>query len=215
MDRHGISLSIGIHPAQKHEARRLQLNRDQCSSTASQSPRRRQAVQQRSAGRGPSGPRHGDGRTSRRNWTHLKTQDGRRPRKYKRPWVAGCVFVWVQCNQRILIRWECDTECSSGCVPLAALCLLLRPPYYGDGTKSFLSAFRRQFTTHHARPSTCRLLSLLDRFRSESTRIGNELLAPHGKEGAIGPFRRRLRTPPLHNPNLRTRQPCTLSAFRS
>ncbi len=37
---------------------------------------------------------------------HLKTQDGRRLRRYKRRWLVERYFAWLQWKRRLLVRWE-------------------------------------------------------------------------------------------------------------
>jgi len=36
----------------------------------------------------------------------LKTQDGRRLRRYQRRWLVERYFAWLQWQRRLLVRWE-------------------------------------------------------------------------------------------------------------
>jgi transposase len=50
----------------------------------------------------------------------LKTQDGRRLRRYERRWLVERYFAWLQWKRRILIRWEYYSENFLGFVQLPA-----------------------------------------------------------------------------------------------
>ncbi len=56
-------------------------------------------------------------------------QDARRapPLEAKRRWLVERFFAWIQRNRHVLIRWELHAKNFLGFVQLAALCPLLKP----------------------------------------------------------------------------------------
>jgi hypothetical protein len=63
----------------------------------------------------------------RSNRMKKKTQDGRRLRRYERPWIVERFFAArMQWQRRLLVRWEYYPPHFLGFVQLAALCILLR-----------------------------------------------------------------------------------------
>jgi transposase len=58
--------------------------------------------------------------------TRLKTQDGRRLRRYQRRWLVERFFAWLQWKRRLLIRWEYYPSNFLGFVQLACITMLLR-----------------------------------------------------------------------------------------
>jgi transposase len=56
----------------------------------------------------------------------MRTQDGRRLRRYQRRWLVERFFAWIQWQRRILVRWEFYPENFLGFVQLACLVILLR-----------------------------------------------------------------------------------------
>lgn len=55
----------------------------------------------------------------------LKTQDGRRLRRYERRWIVERFFAWLQWKRRLLVRWEYDASNFLGFVQLASITMLL------------------------------------------------------------------------------------------
>ena len=56
----------------------------------------------------------------------LKTQDGRKLRRYARRWIVERFFAWMQWKRRLLVRWEYYPANFLGFVQLAALSILLK-----------------------------------------------------------------------------------------
>jgi hypothetical protein len=55
-----------------------------------------------------------------------KIQDGRRLRRYERPWIVERFFALIQLQQRLLLRWEYYPANFLGFVQHAALCILIK-----------------------------------------------------------------------------------------
>jgi transposase len=58
--------------------------------------------------------------------TRLKTQDGRRLRRYQRRWLVERFFAWLQWKRGLLIRWEYYPQNFLGFAQLACITMLLR-----------------------------------------------------------------------------------------
>jgi len=56
----------------------------------------------------------------------MKTQDGRRLRRYARRWIVERFFAWIQWKRRLLVRWEYYAENFLGFVQLASVLMLLK-----------------------------------------------------------------------------------------
>lgn len=56
----------------------------------------------------------------------MKTQDGRRLRRYARRWIVERFFAWLQGKRRLLVRWEYYAANFLGFVRLACISILLR-----------------------------------------------------------------------------------------
>ena len=56
----------------------------------------------------------------------LKTQDGRRLRRYQRRWLVERYFAWLQWKRRLLVRWEYYASNFLGFVELASITMLLK-----------------------------------------------------------------------------------------
>jgi len=54
----------------------------------------------------------------------LKTQHGRRLRRYQRRWLVERFFAWLQWKRRLLIRWEYYAANFLGFVQLASITML-------------------------------------------------------------------------------------------
>ena len=56
----------------------------------------------------------------------MKTQDGRRLRRYARRWIVERFFAWLQWKRRLLVRSEYYAENFLGFVQLASVLMLLK-----------------------------------------------------------------------------------------
>jgi len=56
----------------------------------------------------------------------LKTQDGRRLRRYGRRWLVERYFAWLQWKRRLVVRWEYYASNFLGFVELASITMLLK-----------------------------------------------------------------------------------------
>jgi transposase len=61
-----------------------------------------------------------------RSTRKLKTQDGRRLRRYERRWLVERFFAGLPWKRRVLIRWEYDASNFLGFVQLACITMLLK-----------------------------------------------------------------------------------------
>jgi transposase len=61
-----------------------------------------------------------------RSTRKLKTQDGRRLRRYTRRWIVERFFAWLQWKRRLLVRWEYYASNFLGFVQLGCISMLLR-----------------------------------------------------------------------------------------
>lgn len=62
----------------------------------------------------------------RRSTRKLKTQAGRRLRRYQRRWLVERCFAWLQWKRRILVRWEYYATNFLSFVQLASITMLLK-----------------------------------------------------------------------------------------
>ena len=62
----------------------------------------------------------------RSNRRKLKTQDGRRLRRYERRWLVERFFAWLQWQRRLLVRWQFYARNFLGFVQLASISILLK-----------------------------------------------------------------------------------------
>lgn len=62
----------------------------------------------------------------RTNRKKMKTQDGRKLRRYRRRWIVERLFAWLQNYRRILVRFDRFVENYIGFVHLGCLVILLR-----------------------------------------------------------------------------------------
>ena len=60
------------------------------------------------------------------NRKKVKTQDGRKLRRYKRRWKIERLFAWLQNFRRIVVRYEYHADNYLGFVHLAYIVILLR-----------------------------------------------------------------------------------------
>jgi len=126
VDRHGMPLSVSTHAAKHHEVTLVQLSFDfymieakpqhligdkAYDSDALDKELKKDGV----AMIAPN-------RSSRR----MKTQDGRRLRRYARHWIVERFFAWLQWKRRLLVRWEYYAENFLGFVQLASVMMLLK-----------------------------------------------------------------------------------------
>jgi transposase len=126
VDRHGLPLSVSTHAANHHEVRLVQLCFDfymieakpenligdrAYDSDALDQDLRQDGVEMIAP---------------HRSNRKMRTQDGRRLRRYQRRWLVERFFAWIQWQRRILVRWEFYPENFLGFVQLACLVILLR-----------------------------------------------------------------------------------------
>lgn len=62
----------------------------------------------------------------RTNRKKMKTQDGRKLRRYRRRWIVERLFAWLQNYRRILVRFDRFVKNYIGFVHLGCLVILLR-----------------------------------------------------------------------------------------
>ena len=126
VDRHGLPLSVSTHAANHHEVTLVQLSFDfymieakpenligdkAYDSDALDQELKKEGVQLIAP--------HKSNRK-------LKTQDGRRLRRYARRWIVERFFAWLQWKRRLLVRWEYYASNFLGFVQLACILMLLR-----------------------------------------------------------------------------------------
>ena len=126
VDRHGLPLSVSTHAANHHEVTLVQLSFDfymieakpenligdkAYDSDELDTSLKKQGVEMIAP---------------HRSNRKLKTQDGRRLRRYERRWLVERFFAWLQWKRRVLIRWEYYAENSLGFVQLASITMLLK-----------------------------------------------------------------------------------------
>ena len=126
VDRHGLPLSVSTHAANHHEVTLVQLSFDFYMIEAKpQNLIGDKAYdsdvldeQLRKDGVEMIAPH----RSNRR----LKTQDGRRLRRYARRWIVERYFAWLHWKRRLLVRWEYYPTNFLGFVQLASILMLLK-----------------------------------------------------------------------------------------
>jgi transposase len=126
VDRHGLPLSVSTHAANHHEVTLVQLSFDfymieakpqnligdkAYDSDALDEELRKDGVEMIAP---------------HRSTRKLKTQDGRRLRRYTRRWIVERFFAWLQWKRRLLVRWEYYASNFLGFVQLACISMLLR-----------------------------------------------------------------------------------------
>ena len=126
VDRHGLPLSVSTHAANHHEVTLVQLSFDfymieakpenligdkAYDSDELDTSLKKQGVEMIAP---------------HRSNRKLKTQDGRRLRRYERRWLVERFFAWLQWKRRVLIRWEYYAENFLGFVQLASITMLLK-----------------------------------------------------------------------------------------
>src|SRR5512134_2987407 len=126
VDRHGLPLAVSTHAANHHEVTLVQLSFDfymieakpenligdkAYDSDALDQELKKDGVEMIAPHR-----------CTRR----LKTQDGRRLRRYTRRWIVERFFAWLQWKRRLLVRWEYYASNFLGFVQLGCISILLR-----------------------------------------------------------------------------------------
>jgi transposase len=127
VDRHGLPLAVSTHAANHHEVTLVQLSFDfymieakpdnligdrAYDSDKLDEELRRDGIEMISP--------------HRSNRRKLKTQDGRRLRRYERRWLVERFFAWLQWQRRLLVRWEFYAQNFLGFVQLASISILLK-----------------------------------------------------------------------------------------
>jgi len=125
-DRHGLPLSVSTHAANHHEVTLVQLSFDfymieatpenligdkAYDSDALDRELKKEGVELIAP--------HKSNRK-------LKTQDGRRLRRYTRRWIVERFLAWLQWKRRLLVRWEYYASNFLGFAQLACIVILLR-----------------------------------------------------------------------------------------
>ena len=106
VDRHGLPLSVSTHAANHHEVTLVQLSFDfymieaKPQNLVGDKAYDSDALDEklRKVGVEMIAPH--------RNNRKLKTQDGRRLRRYARRWIVERYFAWLHWKRRLLVRWE-------------------------------------------------------------------------------------------------------------
>jgi transposase len=126
VDRHGLPLSVSTHAANHHEVTLVQLSFDfymieakpenligdkAYDSDALDEELKKDGVEMIAP---------------HRSTRKLKTQDGRRLRRYSRRWIVERFFAWLQWKRRLLVRWEYYASNFLGFVQLGCIVMLLR-----------------------------------------------------------------------------------------
>jgi transposase len=126
VDRHGLPLSVSTHAANHHEVTLVQLSFDfymieakpehligdkAYDSDALDEELKKDGVEMIAP---------------HRSTRKLKTQDGRRLRRYTRRWIVERFFAWLQWKRRLLVRWEYYASNFLGFVQLGCISMLLR-----------------------------------------------------------------------------------------
>lgn len=126
VDRAGLPLSVSTHAANHHEVTLVQLSFDfymleakaehligdkAYDSDTLDKDLREQGVELIAP---------------HRSNRKLKTQDGRKLRRYARRWIVERFFAWMQWKRRLLVRWEYYPTNFLGFVRLASLTILLK-----------------------------------------------------------------------------------------
>jgi transposase len=126
VDRHGLPLSVSTHAANHHEVTLVQLSFDfymieaKPQNLIGDKAYDSDALDQELKKEGVEliAPH----RSNRK----LKTQDGRRLRRYTRRWIVERFFAWLQWKRRLLVRWEYYASNFLGFVQLACILMLLK-----------------------------------------------------------------------------------------
>ena len=126
VDRHGLPLSVSTHAANHHEVTLVQLSfefymieakpENLIGDKAYDSDTLDESLKEQ--GTEMIAP-HRSNRT-------LKTQDGRRLRRYARRWLVERYFAWLQWKRRLIVRWQYYASNFLGFVELASITMLLK-----------------------------------------------------------------------------------------
>ena len=126
VDRHGLPLSVSTHAANHHEVTLVQLSFEFYMIEAKpQSLIGDKAYDSDALDRELK--KEGVELTARHKSNRkLKTQDGRRLRRYTRRWIVERFFAWLQWKRRLLVRWEYYASNFLGFVQLVSITMLLK-----------------------------------------------------------------------------------------
>jgi transposase len=126
VDRAGLPLSVSTHAANHHEVTLVQLSFDfymletkpehLIGDKAYDSDTLDKDLRQKGV----------EMVAPHRSNRKLKTQDGRKLRRYARRWIVERFFAWMQWKRRLLVRWEYYPANFLGFVQLGALSILLK-----------------------------------------------------------------------------------------
>ena len=127
VDRHGLPLSVSTHAANHHEVTCVQLCLDFYMIEAK--PEKligdkaydsdKLDAELAEEGIDMISPH----RSNRRK---LKTQDGRKLRRYARRWLVERYFAWLHWQRRLIVRWEYYAKNFLGFVQLATISIFLK-----------------------------------------------------------------------------------------
>ncbi len=126
VDRHGLPLSVSTHAANHHEVTLVQLSFDFYMIEA----KPENLIGDRAYDSDALDKELKDDGVEliapHRSNRKLKTQDGRRLRRYTRRWIVERFFAWLQWKRRLLVRWEYYASNFLGFVQLACILMLLK-----------------------------------------------------------------------------------------
>ena len=127
VDKRGLPLSVSAHAANHHEVTLVQL----CFDFYMIEARPENLIGDKAYDSDKLDQQLRDQKTEmiaphRRNRTKMKTQDGRRLRRYKRRWLVERFFAWIQWHRRVVTRWEYYMENFLGFVQLATIGVLAK-----------------------------------------------------------------------------------------
>jgi transposase len=126
VDRHGLPLSVSTHAANHHEVTLVQLSFDFYMLEAKPEHLIGDKAYDSDALDAALGAAGVDMIAPHRSTRKVKTQDGRKLRRYERRWLVERFFAWLQYKRRLLTRWEFYPGNFLGFVQLGSIMILLR-----------------------------------------------------------------------------------------
>ena len=126
VDRQGMPLSVSTHAANHHEATLMQLSFDFYMIEAKPQHLIGDKTYESDALDKNLKKEGVELVAPHRSNRKMKTQDGRRLRRYARRWVVERFFASLQWKGRLLVRWEYYAENFLGFVQLASVLMLLK-----------------------------------------------------------------------------------------
>jgi transposase len=126
VDRHGLPLSVSTHAANHHEVTLVQLSFDFCMIEAKPENLIGDKVYDSDTLDESLKKQGVEMITPHRSNRTLKTQDGRRLRRYARRWLVERYFAWLQWKRCLVVRWEYYVSKFLGFIELASITMLLK-----------------------------------------------------------------------------------------